>query len=192
MRNIEGNYVKGLTHATGVTGDAVLTGDTFKRQLHAAAASARWSPRNGTRPDPQPASARHGRPVRRACRRRHARRDDADRHEAAELSHPVRHRSQDHGGHGQRRPDVQGADAGRPAGGRCRHLGEGAWSSDFAVTLGGKTRLTDGAVNFRNRQQPSAPDRAVSTWPTRGSMWTGPRISRPSDPVTTKLAVKGR
>ena len=30
MRNLEGNYVKGLTHATGVMGDAVMTGDTFK------------------------------------------------------------------------------------------------------------------------------------------------------------------
>jgi hypothetical protein len=30
MRNLEGNYVSGLTHATGVTGDAILTGDTFR------------------------------------------------------------------------------------------------------------------------------------------------------------------
>lgn len=30
MRDIEGSYVTGLTHATGVTGDAILTGDTFK------------------------------------------------------------------------------------------------------------------------------------------------------------------
>jgi len=30
MHNLEGNYVSGLTHATGVTGDAVLSGDTFK------------------------------------------------------------------------------------------------------------------------------------------------------------------
>ncbi|HWM61914.1 MAG TPA: hypothetical protein VNN98_07165, partial [Rhizomicrobium sp.] len=30
MKNIEGDYIKGLTRATGVTGDAVMTGDTFK------------------------------------------------------------------------------------------------------------------------------------------------------------------
>lgn len=30
MHNLEGNYVSGLTHATGVAGDAVVTGDTFK------------------------------------------------------------------------------------------------------------------------------------------------------------------
>ncbi len=30
VANIEGTYVKGLTHATGVSGDAILTGDTFK------------------------------------------------------------------------------------------------------------------------------------------------------------------
>jgi hypothetical protein len=30
MKDIEGNYVAGLTHATGVAGDAVMTGDTFK------------------------------------------------------------------------------------------------------------------------------------------------------------------
>lgn len=30
MQDLEGSYVKGLTHATGVTGDAILTGDTFK------------------------------------------------------------------------------------------------------------------------------------------------------------------
>lgn len=30
MRNLEGSYVKGLTRATGVNGDAVMTGDTFR------------------------------------------------------------------------------------------------------------------------------------------------------------------
>lgn len=30
MGDIEGNYVSGLTHATGVNGSAILTGDTFK------------------------------------------------------------------------------------------------------------------------------------------------------------------
>ena len=30
MRDLEGSYVAGLTHATGVNGDAVMTGDTFK------------------------------------------------------------------------------------------------------------------------------------------------------------------
>lgn len=30
MRNIEGNYVTGLTHATQVNGNAILTGDTFR------------------------------------------------------------------------------------------------------------------------------------------------------------------
>ena len=30
MKNVEGNYVRGLTHATQVMGDAILTGDTFK------------------------------------------------------------------------------------------------------------------------------------------------------------------
>jgi Protein of unknown function/AsmA-like C-terminal region len=30
MKNVEGNYVRGLTHATQVMGDAILTGDTFR------------------------------------------------------------------------------------------------------------------------------------------------------------------
>lgn len=30
MRDVEGSYVDGLTHATGVRGDATMTGDTFK------------------------------------------------------------------------------------------------------------------------------------------------------------------
>jgi hypothetical protein len=30
MRNIEGDYMRGLTRATGVMGDAIMTGDTFK------------------------------------------------------------------------------------------------------------------------------------------------------------------
>ncbi|MDB5741612.1 MAG: hypothetical protein JWP16_2652, partial [Alphaproteobacteria bacterium] len=30
LKDVEGSYVKGLTHATGVNGDAVMTGDTFK------------------------------------------------------------------------------------------------------------------------------------------------------------------
>lgn len=30
LRGIEGSYVKGLTHATNVNGDAIMTGDTFK------------------------------------------------------------------------------------------------------------------------------------------------------------------
>ncbi len=30
MRELEGRYVNGLTHATGVNGDAVMTGDTFR------------------------------------------------------------------------------------------------------------------------------------------------------------------
>jgi hypothetical protein len=30
MKDVEGNYVSGLTHATGVAGDAIMTGDTFK------------------------------------------------------------------------------------------------------------------------------------------------------------------
>ena len=30
MQDLEGSYIKGLTHATGVMGDAILTGDTFK------------------------------------------------------------------------------------------------------------------------------------------------------------------
>ncbi len=29
MQDLEGSYIKGLTHATGVMGDAILTGDTF-------------------------------------------------------------------------------------------------------------------------------------------------------------------
>ncbi|MCP5412570.1 MAG: hypothetical protein H6924_10665 [Alphaproteobacteria bacterium] len=30
MRGVEGSYIKGLTHATGVDGEALLTGDTFR------------------------------------------------------------------------------------------------------------------------------------------------------------------
>ena len=30
MKDVEGNYIRGLTHATDVQGDAIMTGDTFK------------------------------------------------------------------------------------------------------------------------------------------------------------------
>jgi hypothetical protein len=33
LRDVEGNYVEGLTHATAVAGEATLTGDTFKAEL---------------------------------------------------------------------------------------------------------------------------------------------------------------
>ena len=35
MKGVEGSYVDGLTHATGVSGDAVMTGDTFKASFTA-------------------------------------------------------------------------------------------------------------------------------------------------------------
>ena len=59
MKHVEGNYVTGLTHATGVDGNAILTGDTFKRRFHRRPdRSADRQARH--RPDPQPAPARHG------------------------------------------------------------------------------------------------------------------------------------
>src|SRR6202000_1185414 len=30
LKDVEGSYINGLTHATAVQGDAVMTGDTFK------------------------------------------------------------------------------------------------------------------------------------------------------------------
>ena len=43
MRDVEGNYVTGLTHATEVNGTAILTGDTFSARFHLRAASVRSS-----------------------------------------------------------------------------------------------------------------------------------------------------
>ncbi len=34
LRDVEGTYVKGLTHATGVNGDAIMTGDTFRASFN--------------------------------------------------------------------------------------------------------------------------------------------------------------
>ena len=36
MKDVEGSYVDGLTHATGVNGDAIMTGDTFKASFTGA------------------------------------------------------------------------------------------------------------------------------------------------------------
>ena len=115
LRNIEGNYVSGLTHATGVAGDAILTGDTFKADLN----TGRIGPLNASRGTALiPNLHQRGTPGQFGVHiEGHARCDGADRHEAAELSDQVRHRSQDHGRTRQRRSDVHRADAGRSADG---------------------------------------------------------------------------
>ena len=150
MRNVEGNYVTGLTHATAGHGTATLTGDTFTRQFrlgpHRPADRARRQ-----RPDPQLCTCT-------------ARSGEFNVHvdgampdvmaliDMKPLSYPTRFgidpkTDQRPGQHG---PDLQGADAGGPAGGRCRHPVK-AQVNEFAVSLG-KMRLDQWRGQLRHRQ----------------------------------------
>jgi len=188
MRNLEGNYVKGLTHATQVTGDAVLTGDTFRAEftsgkvgplnvsrgtalipnLHLRGTAGQFAVHvDGTMPDimtlidmkPLGYATRFGIDPR-----------QTGGVASADLAFQV--------------PML--ADLPVDAVG----ISVKAQVNQFAVTLGGKTRLTDGAVNFEIDNDHLHQVGAVNLADSRLNVdWT--EDFKTADPVTTRLSVKG-
>jgi hypothetical protein len=162
MKDMEGNYIKGLTRATNVMGDAVMTGDTFKANF----TSGRIGPliaKNGTALIPNlhqvGTVGQFG-----------VRVETTGGQVGADLMFKV-----------PMLADLPVDDVG---------ISVKAVVSDFAVTLGGKTRLTDGAVTFEVDNTHLHQYGAINLADARMNVdWT--EDFRTKDPVTTKLMVKG-
>jgi hypothetical protein len=188
MKNVEGNYVKGLTHATQVMGDAVLTGDTFRANfsggkigplavsrgtalipnLHLTGTVGQFGVHvDGAMPDimtlidmkPLGYATRFGIDPR-----------QTGGTASTDLAFKV--------------PML--ADLPVDAVG----ISVKAQVNQFAVTLGGKTRLTDGTVNFEIDNSHLHQTGAVNLADARLIVdWT--EDFKTSDAITTRLAVKG-
>ncbi|HUE66474.1 MAG TPA: AsmA-like C-terminal domain-containing protein [Rhizomicrobium sp.] len=188
MRNLEGNYVRGLTHATQVMGDAILTGDTFRANftggrigplmvsrgtalipnLHLRGTVGQFGVQvDGAMPDimtlidmkPLGYATRFGIDPR-----------QTGGTASADLAFQV--------------PML--ADLPVDAVG----ISVKAQVNQFAVTLGGKTRLTDGAVIFEIDNNHLHQTGALNLADSRLNVdWT--EDFKTADPVTTRLQVKG-
>jgi hypothetical protein len=188
MKNIEGNYVKGLTHATQVMGDAILTGDTFRANF----TGGRIGPlivSRGTAVIPNlhlkgtvgqfDAHVEGGMP------------DIMTLIDMKPLGYATRFGIDPRQTGGQASADLAFqvpmlADLPMDAVG----ISVKAQVNQFAVTLGGKTRLTDGAVTFdidnNHLHQVGVVDLADSRLNVD---WT--EDFKTPDAVTTRLTVKG-
>ncbi|HWY66923.1 MAG TPA: DUF3971 domain-containing protein, partial [Rhizomicrobium sp.] len=188
MKNIEGNYVKGLTHATGVTGDAILTGDTFK----ASFSSGRIGPlavKNGTALIPN--LHQRGTAGQFGVHVDGSMPDVMALIDMQPLNYPTRFGID---------PKTTGGRAGADLMFTVPMLADlpvddvgisvKAMVNDFAVTLGGKTRLTDGAVTFEIDNSHLHQTGQVNLADARLNVdWT--EDFKTQDPVTTRLSVKG-
>ncbi|HEX4272251.1 MAG TPA: DUF3971 domain-containing protein, partial [Rhizomicrobium sp.] len=188
MKNLEGNYVKGLTHATQVMGDAIMTGDTFRANF----TSGRIGPlivSHGSALIPNlhlkgtvgqfGVHIEGGMP------------DIMTLIDMKPLGYPTRFGIDPKQTGGTAAADLSFqvpmlADLPMDAVG----ISVKAQVNQFAVTLGGKTRLTDGAVTFEIDNDHLHQVGVVSLADTRLNVdWT--EDFKTQDSVTTKLAVKG-
>ncbi|MCU1464027.1 MAG: hypothetical protein JWO37_4102, partial [Acidimicrobiales bacterium] len=188
MANIEGNYVRGLTRATGVMGDAILTGDTFQ----AAFASGHIGPLNVSRGTVLiPNLHQTGTVGQFGVHVDGAMSDVMALIDMKPLNYPTKFgidpkttggaASADLMFHVPMLADLPVDDVG---------ISVKAAVSDFAVTLGGHTRLTDGAVNFDIDNSHLHQTGAVNLADTRLNVdWT--EDFRTKDAVTSRLTVKG-
>jgi hypothetical protein len=188
MRNIEGDYIRGLTRATGVMGDAIMTGDTFKASftsghigpltlsrgtalipnLHQTGTVGQFGVHvDGTMPDVMTLI------------------------DMKPLNYPTKFGID---------PKTTGGQAGADLMFKVPMLANlpvddvgiavKAQVENFAVTLGGHTRLTDGSVTLDIDNAHLHQYGAVNLADARLNVdWT--EDFRTTDPVTTKLAVKG-
>jgi AsmA-like C-terminal region/Protein of unknown function len=188
MNGIEGNYVSGLTHATGVMGDAILTGDTFKANF----TSGQIGPLNASRGSAlilnlhqQGTVGQFGVHIDGAMP------DVMVLIDMKPLNYPTKFGID---------PKTTGGRASADLMFNVPMLADlpvddvgisvKAAVSDFAVTLGGKTRLTDGTVNFDIDNSHLHQVGMVNLADARLNVdWT--EDFRTQDTVTTKLAVKG-
>jgi hypothetical protein len=188
MKNIEGNYVKGLTHATGVTGDAILTGDTFK----ATFSSGRIGPLVASRGQALiPNLHQRGTAGQFGVHIDGAMPDVMALIDMKPLNYPTRfgidpkttvgHAGADLMFTVPMLADLPVDDVG---------ISVKAAVSDFAVTLGGKTRLTDGNVTFDIDNAHLRQTGQVNLADARLNVdWT--EDFKTSDPITTRMSVKG-
>jgi hypothetical protein len=188
MAGIEGNYLTGLTHVTGVSGDATLTGDTFSANFTGG--------RIG------PLRARNGRAVIPDLHQ-HGTAGQFDVHvdgampdvmaliDMQPLGYPTRFGIDPKQTHGAvsadlsfRVPmlkDVAVDDVG---------ISVKAAVSDFGVLLGSHTRLANGTVDFEIDNNHLHQTGTVSLADSRLAVdWT--EDFNTDDPITTRLAVKG-
>ena len=188
MKDMEGNYIKGLTRATNVMGDAVMTGDTFKANF----TSGRIGPltaKNGTALIPNLHQV--GTVGQFGVRVEGAMTDVMTLIDMKPLSYPTKFGID---------PKTTGGQVGADLMFKVPMLADlpvddvgisvKAVVSNFAVTLGGKTRLTDGAVTFEVDNTHLHQYGVINLADARMNVdWT--EDFRTKDPVTTKLAVKG-
>ncbi|HWU55988.1 MAG TPA: DUF3971 domain-containing protein, partial [Rhizomicrobium sp.] len=188
MRNLEGNYVSGLTHATGVTGDAVLTGDTFK----ASFSGGRIGPLVASRGTALiPNLHQRGTAGQFGVHIDGSMPDVMALIDMKPLNYPTKFGVD---------PKTTGGRAGADLMFTVPMLADlpvddvgisvKAQVSDFAVTLGGKTRLTDGDVTFDIDNSHLHQTGQVNLADARLNVdWN--EDFKTKDFVTTRLAVKG-
>jgi len=188
MKDLEGNYVTGLTRATGVAGDATLTGDTFKAEF----ASGRIGSLNvshGTALIPN--LHQRGTAGQFGVHIEGAMPDVMTLIDMKPLNYPTKFGIDPKTTGGRASADLMFTvpmladlpvdDVG---------ISVKAAVSDFAITLGGKTRLTDGAVTFDIDNSHLHQSGMVNLADARLNVdWT--EDFRTKDDITTRLAVKG-
>jgi hypothetical protein len=188
LRNIEGNYVSGLTHATGVAGNAILTGDTFKADLN----SGRIGPLTASRGTALiPNLHQTGTAGQFGVHIEGAMTDVMTLIDMKPLNYPTKFGIDPKTTGGRASADLMFTvpmladlpvdDVG---------ISVKAAVSDFAVTLGGKTRLTDGTVTFDIDNSHLHQSGMINLADARLNVdWT--EDFRTQDEITTRLAVKG-
>jgi hypothetical protein len=188
MSNIEGNYVTGLTHATQVTGDAILTGDTFRANF----SSGRIGPLIVSRGVALiPNLHLKGTVGQFSVHVEGGMPDVMTLIDMKPLGYPTRFGIDPRQTGGQASADLAFqvpmlADLPVDAVG----ISVNARVNQFAVTLGGKTRLTDGAVDFEIDNNHLHQTGMVNLADARLNVdWT--EDFKTPDNVTTRLLVKG-
>jgi hypothetical protein len=188
LRNLEGNYVSGLTRATQVMGDAVLTGDTFR----ATFTSGRIGPLTASRGSALiPTLHQHGTLGQFNVHIDGAMPDVMALIDMKPLNYPTKFGIDPKTTNGMASADLAFKvpmladlpvdDVG---------ISVKAQVSQFAVTLGGKTRLTDGNVNFDIDNSRLHQTGLVTLADSRLSVdWT--EDFRTQDSITSRMAVKG-
>jgi hypothetical protein len=188
MKNVEGNYIKGLTRATGVTGDAILTGDTFKANFSSGHIGP-LTARGGTVLIPN--LHQKGTVGQFGVHVDGAMPDVMTLIDMQPLNYPTKFGID---------PKTTGGVASADLAFQVPMLADlpvddvgisvKAQVEGFAVTLGGHTRLTDGSVSFDIDNSHLHQTGAVNLADTRLNVdWT--EDFRTTDPVTTRLMVKG-
>jgi hypothetical protein len=188
LRNVEGSYVKGLTHATGVMGDAVLTGDTFK----ATFSTGRIGPLTASRGTALiPNLHQRGTPGQFGVHIDGSMPDVMALIDMKPLNYPTRFNIDPKTTAGRAGADLMFAvpmladlpvdDVG---------ISVKAAVSDFAITLGGKTRLTDGNVTFDIDNDHLHQAGQINLADARLNVdWN--EDFKTKDAITTRMAVKG-